>query len=95
MSAKEPRIPSEHTARLRLLGLTDVAAILGVDWYKVKALVERGELHAVRFDPGGDPYIPLRSVEAWQERVAQGLGVMTTTAPKRRGRPPTALRNVG
>jgi hypothetical protein len=55
--AREPRIPPELTAHLKLLSLTDV---------------DSGELRTVRIGLDTNPLVPLKAIEVWQERVARG-----------------------
>jgi len=67
---------------LRLLGLRDVAEVLGTDWRNVRGLIERGELPAVHVGETREPRISLAMLEAWQRRLgASGSAVQPSVPP--------------
>ena len=67
---------------LRLLGLREVAAVLGTDWRNVRALVERGELPAIHVGETREPRISLAMLEEWQRRLAaSGSAVLPAVSP--------------
>jgi excisionase family DNA binding protein len=71
---------------LRLLGLREVAEVLGTDWRNVRGLVERGELPAVHVGATREPRISLAMLEAWQRRLAT-----SSTAPQPGAAPTTRV----
>src|SRR5204862_2341416 len=67
---------ADERSPLRLLGLREVAAVLGTDWRNVRALVERGELPAVHVGATREPRISLAMLEAWQRCLAASDAVV-------------------
>ena len=65
---------------LRLLGLREVAAVLGTDWRNVRALVERGELPAIHVGETREPRISLAMLEEWQRRLASAGSAVVPAA---------------
>jgi hypothetical protein len=79
----------EAGTRLRLLGLSDVASLLGTHKENVRAWFEAGVLPCVRVGEGGEPRVSVRMLEAWQAELAsqtvsqRAASLRTVGAPKR------------
>jgi hypothetical protein len=56
---------------LRLLGLKDVAALLGTHWHNVRDLVDAGDLPCVRVGASGEPKVARVSLEAWLRALGE------------------------
>jgi excisionase family DNA binding protein len=68
---------------LRFLSLEEAARLVGVDEGVLRPLLERGDIGALQ--NGRHWRIPRRSLEVWQERIAQGE--RTVAEVPKRGRP--------
>lgn len=80
---------------LRLLGVKDVAAILGTDKENVLAWIRSGALPAVKVGRSGEPRVSVLMLEAWQRSLATSQPTSQKRAPRRAsGRPRTPLEVV-
>jgi hypothetical protein len=68
---REERVVGDDAGDVRLLGLKDVAKLLGTDWRNVRRMVESGELPSVLVVESGEPRLSLRMLREWQRRRAE------------------------
>lgn len=71
----EPRAARETADPLRLLGLSEVARLLGTDRQEVIALVEAGQLPCIRVGVSREPRVSQAMLAEWQAHVARSAAV--------------------
>lgn len=76
---------------LRLLTIEAASDVLGIDEREVRTLIELRQIHVYRVGVSQQPRIPRRSLELWQERIAEGkafspVQTMQKTVQSRTGR---------
>jgi len=68
-SGAEP--PGRGRDLFRLMGLKEVAELLGTDWRNVREWVEGGDLPCVRVGASQEPKVALVTLEAWLRRLGE------------------------
>ena len=58
----------------RLMGLKEVAEVLGTNWKNVRDLVEAGELPCVRVGASQEPKVALETLQAWLRAMGDAAG---------------------
>lgn len=72
---------------LRLLGVEQIAALLGTDRREINALIESGQLPCVRVGVSREPRVSRTMLDEWQRLMARGETVdALAVARRRRGR---------
>jgi excisionase family DNA binding protein len=66
-----PDLPEPPRDLFRLMGLKEVAELLGTDWRNVREWVEAGELPCVRVGASQEPKVALVTLEAWLRRLGE------------------------
>lgn len=68
---------------LRLLGIKEVATILGTDKENVLAWIRSGALPAVKVGRSGEPRVSVLMLEAWQRALATSQSTSQTGSRRR------------
>jgi len=69
---------------LRLLGVEEIAKLLGTHRREVNELIESGQLPCVRVGLSREPRVSRAMLEAWQAAVGRGEHVEAVDQPRRR-----------